>query len=179
MLLAADVGGTRTRLGWYEAGGDRPAARLVREYATTDFASLEEVVPHFLAETGRSAPDAFCAGVAGPVRGSVARLVNAPWTADLDAVRARLGDCPALLLNDLEALASAIPVLEPDELATLQEGVAVPSGNAAVIHHYLYGYYRRPDGTLETRRSRWTDVLLNEGGRWSWIADHGGRDDLP
>jgi glucokinase len=39
----------------------------------------------------------------------------------------------ATLLNDLEAMASAIPVLGPDELAVLQKGVAVPTGNAAVI----------------------------------------------
>ena len=133
MLLAADVGGTRTRLGWFAAGADRPIPRVVREYATPEFRSLEEAVRHFLDETGASRPDAFCAGVAGPVRGSVARLVNAPWVADLEIVRSRLDDCPALLLNDLEALASAVPVLEPDELAVLQDGVAVPSGNGAVI----------------------------------------------
>ena len=133
MLLAADVGGTKTRLGWFTAGRDRPAARVVREYSTTEFPSLDEAVRHFLDDTDFVSVDAFCAGVAGPVRGTVARLVNAPWVADLDVVRSRLDDCPALLLNDLEAMASAVPVLEPDDLAVLQEGMAVPSGNAAVI----------------------------------------------
>jgi glucokinase len=133
MLLAADVGGTRTRLGWYRPGGGRPVVHLVREYATKDFASLDDAVQHFLAETGHARPDAFCAGVAGPVRGSAARLVNAPWTADLEMVRTHLGDCPAALLNDLEAMASAIPVLGPADLAVLQEGDAVSTGNAAVI----------------------------------------------
>jgi glucokinase len=133
MLLAADVGGTKTRLGWFRAGAGRPEQTLVREYPTETFATLDEAVQHFLSETAPSPIDAFCAGVAGPVRGSVARLVNAPWVADLDVLRRQLRGCPATLLNDLEAMAWAIPVLEPDELAVLQEGVAVPEGNAAVI----------------------------------------------
>ena len=40
---------------------------------------------------------------------------------------------PVQLVNDLEAMAHAVPVLEPDELTVLQEGVAVPTGNAALI----------------------------------------------
>ena len=133
MLLAADVGGTKTRLGWFHVGADRPAPGATREYATTDFATLDEAVQQFLADTGRQRVDAFAAGVAGAVQGTTARLVNAPWVADIEVVRSRLGGCPATLLNDLEAMASAIPVLAPDELAVLQKGVAVPTGNAAVI----------------------------------------------
>ena len=133
MLLAADVGGTKARIGLFHPGDPRPTPTIVREYPTKDFGTLDEMVAAFLRETNGTTVDAFCAGVAGPVRGTVARLVNAPWTADVDVVRARLGHCPAKLLNDLEAMASAIPVLEPNELAILQAGIALPEGNAAVI----------------------------------------------
>jgi glucokinase len=67
------------------------------------------------------------------VTGLVARLTNVPWLADASVVVDRLGDCPVQLLNDLEAMAFAVPVLEPDEFAVLQDGVSVPSGNAALI----------------------------------------------
>jgi len=133
MLLAADIGGTKALIGLFRAGSDRPVRTVVREYATADFDTLDQMLETFLADMRGAHVEAFCAGVAGPVRGGVARLVNAPWTADLDVVRHRLGDCPALLLNDLEAMASAIPVLDPDELAILQDGIAVAEGNAAVI----------------------------------------------
>jgi glucokinase len=133
MLLAADVGGTKALIGLFHVRGDRPTQTVVREYATPDFQTLDEMVQAFLNDVDRTSIDAFCAGVAGPVRGTAARLVNAPWTADLEVVQARLGPCPAKLLNDLEAMASAIPVLEPDELAVLQDGVALPDGNAALI----------------------------------------------
>lgn len=133
MLLAADIGGTKTLIGLYDRDGDRPAPIVTREYATLDFESFEELVETFLDETQRGTIGALCAGIAGPVTGQVARLTSAPWIADAAAIAARLGGCPAMLINDLEAMASCIPVLDPHELRVLQEGVADPEGNAAVI----------------------------------------------
>jgi glucokinase len=136
MLLAADVGGTKTLMGLYRAGHpgkDRPQSHIIREYATLDFDSLDDIVHTFLDETGTRQVDAVCVGVAGPVTGLVARLTNVPWLADASAVADRLGDCPVYLLNDLEAMAYAVPVLEPDELAVLQDGIAAATGNAALI----------------------------------------------
>jgi glucokinase len=105
----------------------------VREYATLDFGGLDELVETFLEETGASGITAVCIGVAGPVTGSVARLSNVPWLADVTPVAERLADCPVQLINDLEAMAYAVPVLEPEELLVLQEGAAIPGGNAALI----------------------------------------------
>ena len=138
MLLAGDVGGTKTLLGLFRAGGSdradaRPAPTVVREYATLDFDSLDDVVAAFAEDTGTSVLDAIAIGVAGPVTGHVARLTNVPWVADVSVVSERFGGCPSLLLNDLEAMGSSVPVLEPDELATLQAGDAVPTGNGALI----------------------------------------------
>jgi glucokinase len=137
MLLAGDLGGTKTLLGLFQPssgkGTGRPDLKIVREYATLDFDSLDGIVAAFIEETGAARVDAVAIGVAGPVTGHRARLTNVPWLADISVVAERLGDCPALLLNDLEAMASAIPELEPDELAVLQAGVAVPTGNAALI----------------------------------------------
>ena len=132
MLLSADVGGTKTLIGVFVPGQPRPEPRIVREYATLDFDSLDDLVTTFLDETGATGIRAVTFGVAGPVSGLVARMVNVPWVADLAPVGERLG-CPVALLNDLEAMAHAVPVLEPDELATLQEGITVPTGNAALI----------------------------------------------
>lgn len=151
MLLASDVGGTKTLLGLYRPDGDRPAPVAVREYPTLDFDSLDDLVQVFLEETGVSTVDAVCAGIAGPVTGLVARLTVAPWVADIGLVAERLGECPAALINDLEAMAYAIPVLEPDEVFVLQEGSETPSGNMAVLAagtglgaallHYLDGRF--------------------------------------
>ena len=77
--------------------------------------------------------DAMCVGVAGPVNGLVARLTNVPWVVNLGLMGARVGRARLKLLNDLEAMAHGVPFLEPDEIAVLQEGVAMPRGNAALI----------------------------------------------
>ena len=132
MWLAADVGGTKTLVGVFAPGASRPEPRIVREYATLDFDSLPDLIETFLDETGAGGIQAAAFGVAGPVSGLVARMVNVPWVADAEPVGDAL-HCPVALLNDLEAMAHAVPVLEPDELATLQEGVTVPTGNAALI----------------------------------------------
>ncbi len=133
MFFAADLGGTKTLLGLFRSGPDRPEPQVVREYATLDFDSLDELVGTFLEETGTARAKAACIGVAGQVSGLVARLTNVPWLADASPIAVRLGNCPIQLLNDLEALAYAVPVLEPGELSILQEGIAVPTGNAALI----------------------------------------------
>ena len=133
MLLAADIGGTKTLVGLFREAGERPDAQIVREYATLDFDSLDEIVAAFFEETGTRRVDAACIGVAGPVSGLIARLTNVPWLVDASVVADRLGDCPIYLLNDLEAMAHAVPVLEAEELAVLQDGIAVPTGNAALI----------------------------------------------
>ena len=132
MWLSADVGGTKTLIGVFAHGHTRPEPRIVREYATLDFDSLDDLIGTFLEETGATGIRAAAFGVAGPVNGLVARMVNVPWVADAAPVGERLR-CPVALLNDLEAMAHAVPVLEPDELATLQEGITTPTGNAALI----------------------------------------------
>ena len=134
MLLAGDIGGTKTLLGLFERDRDRPRQLVVREYATLDFDSLKELTQVFLDDTRAAASvTTACLGVAGPVNGLVARLTNVPWVADASHLAERLGDDAVRLLNDLEAMAYAVPVLEPDEIAVLQDGVAVAGGNAAII----------------------------------------------
>ena len=83
MILAADIGGTKTLIGLFDRRPDRPVSTVTREYATRDFESFEELVETFLDETGGHGIDAICAGIAGPVSGLVARLTSAPWIADV------------------------------------------------------------------------------------------------
>jgi glucokinase len=134
MILAADVGGTKTLIGLFRPRGERPERVVFREYVTLDFDDLDEIVKTFLDDTGATGIRACCIGVAGPVSdGTVARLTNVPWLADITPVGERIGGAPALLLNDLEAMAYSVGVLDADEQLVLQEGASVASGNAALI----------------------------------------------
>lgn len=135
MLLAGDIGGTKTLLGLFEPGERRPAAIAIGEFATLDYEALEEIIDRFLADRRVAAArlTGVSVGVAGAVTDQVAHLTNVPWLVKAAAIRSRFGVERAFVLNDLEALAHAVPVLAGDELAVLQEGVRVASGNIAVI----------------------------------------------
>jgi glucokinase len=135
MLLAGDIGGTKTLLGLFDPSARRPAPRVVREFLTQEYGRLESIVEAFLDAEGVRAREISAAslGVAGAITDQVAQLTNVPWLVDARGVAERMGFERVHLLNDLEALAHAVPVLDPDELAVLQDGTRVASGNAAVI----------------------------------------------
>jgi glucokinase len=135
MLLAGDIGGTKTLLGLFDHASPRPRACAVRAFSTLDYLDLAAMITEVLTahriEDGSIA--AVCFGVAGPVVGDIAKLTNVPWHIDARRVAARFGFARVDLLNDIEALAHAVPVLEPTEVHVLQEGRPQPAGNLALI----------------------------------------------
>ena len=133
-LLAGDVGGTTTRLGLFEKTPRRPRAVAVREFPTLDFPDLPAMIAAFLrAESLTRVPiAAACFGVAGPVTGEAASLTNVRWRVDGGDVARAFTLSRVLLLNDLEAMAYAVPLLEESEVHVLQAGLA-PAGNAGHI----------------------------------------------
>lgn len=133
MLLAGDIGGTKSLLGLFARDPERPRPVASHELITLSYSSLGEMVGEFLDATRPDRVDAAAFGVAGVVRGDVARLTNVPWVVDGSQIVSAFGIRHVALLNDLEAMAYAIPALEADELAMLQEGEADPNGNAALI----------------------------------------------
>jgi glucokinase len=154
MLLAGDVGGTKTRLGLFAPGARRPSPIVQHEYATADFASFTAILEAFTRDIERlSAPllgplseplsppsghprfpvDAAALGVAGPVIGSTARLTNIAWDIAAAEITAAFGTRKVELMNDLAAIANSVEVLEDGELGVLQAGVPREDGNAAVI----------------------------------------------
>ena len=135
MLLAGDVGGTKTFIGLFGRADGRPRAIDVRTYRTLDFPDLGALSKEFLADAGVAGQriEAAAFGVAGPVRGPRAALTNVPWVVDVENLSRELPIPRAHLLNDLEALAWSVTVLERDELAVLRGGETDPAGNAALI----------------------------------------------
>ncbi len=133
MLLAGDLGATKTLLGLFTLDSRRPEPIATREFATGAFTDLGDMVAAFLAGAGTDRIDAACFGVAGPVVGQSAQLTNVPWRVDATGLQRRLSTPRVGLLNDLEAMAHAVPVLRAEELEVLQEGRRAPGGNKALI----------------------------------------------
>jgi glucokinase len=135
MILAGDVGGTKTLLGLFSEAPDRPSPIEVGEFATLEYDGLERMVGEFLRAWNVEPRhlQSACIGVAGAIKSQVAHMTNVPWVVDAAALAKRTGIKRVRILNDLEALATAVPVLEASELETLQRGTALEDGNAAVI----------------------------------------------
>lgn len=135
MLLAGDVGGTKTLLGLFDATGVRPTMIATRAFSTLAYPDLIAMIAEFTREAGAAGTTvtAACLGVAGPVIGQAAELTNVPWRVEAAGVAAAFGIARVALLNDLQAMAYAAPVLEGAELHPLQRGAALPGGNIALI----------------------------------------------
>jgi glucokinase len=134
MLLAGDVGGTKTLLGLFERGRPRPVPHAINSYATASFTRFSDILDAFARDVQEPLTvEAVALGVAGPVVGDRAMLTNADLEIAAGEVGKRFGARHIRLLNDLEAMAGAIDVLEPAELASLQEGAPLENGNVAVI----------------------------------------------
>jgi glucokinase len=135
MLLAGDIGGTKTLLGIFDPLPARPRPIVIRSFATLEYDDLTTMIDRFAREADvvRTSIDRACFGVAGPVIGEIAELTNVPWRVDARRVARTFDMSRVNLLNDLEALAWAVPVLHEGEVHTLQEGEPLRGGNIAVI----------------------------------------------
>jgi glucokinase len=132
MLVVGDVGGTKIDLAVIDPaiGPRAPIART--ELPSAGYGSLEAAVGEFL--TGIAVPvKRGCFAVAGPVLAGTARTTNLPWVLEERALARALNLESVTLLNDLEAIARAVPLLAPDDLHTLNRGAAMPGGAIAVI----------------------------------------------
>src|ERR1043165_4254314 len=107
MLLAGDIGGTKTLLGLYDPSPVRPRAVSIRSFPTLEFDDLTTMIAEFIrTDEVRHAPiDAACFGVAGPVIADAATLTNVPWRVDARGVERAFGIPRGGLLNDLQAIA--------------------------------------------------------------------------
>jgi glucokinase len=137
MILAGDVGGTKSNLGLFEGGqGAAQQGTLVRvahkRYASREHAGLEEIVRDFLGVTGAKV-SAACFGIAGPVVDNRVHAGNLPWIVDGAIMVRELRLVRVRLLNDLEATSYGIGVMEPGDFETLYAGVPAPHAPQAVI----------------------------------------------
>ncbi len=133
MILAADVGGTKTLLALYpsdQPGIGKPLHEM--RYENAGYPNLEKVLSDFWGQCDTK-PSVASLAVAGPVMGRQAQITNLPWLIDADRITQSLGLKAAFLLNDLEAIGNAIPHLKETDRICLNIGKPVKHGNIAVI----------------------------------------------
>ena len=135
-LLAGDIGGTKTLLSLYVVGAERPELLVQERFPSAEWSDLAPMLDHFLATVvagHHPSPQATCLAVAGPVQGGRARLTNLPWQLD-ERVLAQGGKLGRVeLVNDFAVLIYGLPLLAPEQLATVCPGEAQPGEPLLVL----------------------------------------------
>src|SRR5271156_6911561 len=128
MILAGDVGGTKTRLALFDPDGDLYKPTAEHDFHSGHFPSLEEIVSQYLVNQN-SKPVAACFGFAGVARKGRAIATNLPWKVGVDQLSAVIGTEHVWLINDLEANAHGLGVLQKKDFCSINTGVEGEPGN--------------------------------------------------
>jgi glucokinase len=151
VLVAGDIGGSKTELGIFstEAGTHAPLAQA--RFPSAGYPRLQAIVKQFLAQENQPIDRARFA-VAGPVIGGHVKATNLLWLIEETSLaqELNLGSNSVRLINDLEAVALAVPNLRPSDVTTINAGEAVPHGAIAVI--------APGTGLGETPHNAWADA---------------------
>ncbi len=133
MLLAGDVGGTKTNLALFTHDGDWREPVHEATFPSANYSSLEALVQEYLAQQGNPSIDHASFGVAGPVIEGHATITNLPWVMEEQHLQDELNIKSVSLLNDLDAIAHAVPYLDERDLASINPVQPTPGGAIAVI----------------------------------------------
>ncbi|MBE9051048.1 glucokinase [Nostocales cyanobacterium LEGE 11386] len=123
LLLAGDIGGTKTILRLVEAVDSLELHTIHEEtYRSGDFPDLVPLVQQFLIKANTPVPQKACFAIAGPVVNNTAKLTNLAWFLDTDRLQQELGIESISLINDFAAVGYGIFGLSKQDLLTLQAG---------------------------------------------------------
>ena len=132
MILAGEIGATRTRLAAFDSDGNTLNKVVEKIYMSQQETGLPDIISNFVKSEGIPVHSA-CFGVAGPVRGGRSKISNLAWTIDSAELATMLKLKSVGLINDLEAFAYGIDGLESKDFVTLSAGSEDAIGNRAVI----------------------------------------------
>jgi len=164
MILTGDVGGTKVNLALFDIKKGIPSLSVERSYVSRNYPNLVHLLQHFLKETQPKLTH-VCLGVAGPVHEGRCQITHLPWEINLRELKSLFRTDSVSLINDLAALAFAVPHLKLDEVETIQEGRGDPNGKI---------------GVLAAGTGLGQAFLIPEGeGRYRVLETEGGQCDFP
>ena len=132
MILAGDIGGTKTNLGLFTQGKRRPLPKVIKTFSSPNAPDLENIIRQFLEIHPASVTHA-CFGIAGPVINGTSKTTNLPWDVSEVRIQEQFNFNHVSLLNDLTATAMAIPLLNSDEFFPLNQAEPIKGHNLALI----------------------------------------------
>ena len=177
MILAGDIGGTKTVLALYRETDEGVEVVHEERASSQGPASFDAILEPFLDGVGRPALRGACFAVAGPVVDGVCETTNLPWRLDEGQLASTVRAPRVKLLNDLEGTAYGMLHLPKEDVVSLNEGrrprrrgnVAVIAAGTGLGEAYLYwdGGRHRPIATegghsdFAPRNDEEVDLLLH------------------
>lgn len=131
-VLVGDIGGTKTALAIVSSETGPRELSNEKHFLSSQYDSVDEIIHTYLLDSAVQI-DAICLVVAGPVIDGKAKITNLPWVMEETALAAKFNVAHAKLLNDLEGMAYAVPILNEEDVFTLSAGTPVNGGSIAVI----------------------------------------------
>ena len=133
MILAGDIGGTKTNLALYEYKDGELKQKDKHQFVSQDYNSFSDVIQEFILSYKIENIQAVCLGIAGPIINGVCHTTNLPWIIDTKELQKVCKTSKVKLLNDLEATAYGMLYLEEDEFVDVNPNAKKTEANRAVI----------------------------------------------
>ncbi len=132
LLLAGDIGGTKTTLALYRVGS-RPASPVREQtFQNRRAEGLGQLITTFLEQENERIA-VGCFGIAGPVRDGRVRMTNLDWRIDARKIEQTCGLDRVFLINDLVATAMGAVLQPTDQLFLINPGRPAPEGTIGVL----------------------------------------------
>ena len=154
-ILAADIGGTSTRLRLVHGAETLDE----KDYSSQDYPDLNSILDNFIKANSPVDLQSACLAVAGPVRDGTARVTNLPWEVHESLISEDFTIPQVRIINDFEAIGYALAILSPDDFYELQAGSPDNVGTRALI-----GAGTGLGVAIVTRCGERWQVLPGEGG---------------
>lgn len=161
-ILAGDIGGTKTLLQLVEIGSGFRKVLIERRFESDAYPSFYALLREFISLD--SAPiEAACFAVAGPVIGGHSEITNLEWVIESDELISQFSIRTVVLTNDFSAVAVGVPLLQPEDLLSLNSGTRDLT---------------MPIGILGAGTGLGEAILVPDGPAWRVVASEGGHADF-
>lgn len=135
-ILVADIGGTNARFALVTAFDQQTNQFTIEhnhKFPSSEFASLQAAIKHYLNFVGIKAPSKACLAVAGPIKAGQVHLTNLGWHFSVSDLKAEFDFTQLEVINDFAAFAYAAPYLDTTQNVTVKSGQADEGANIAVM----------------------------------------------
>lgn len=133
MILAGDIGGTKTSLALFEVQNSVLVPQFQHQFVSQNYSSFMDVIREFIQMSPDLVITSASFGISGPIINERCQTTNLPWDVSAHDLREKLGIDTVHLLNDLEATAYGMLYLSDDDFLDLNPNARSLSGNCAVI----------------------------------------------